>query len=111
MALASYIGKLSRVSGNILGLKKELETSVVFHFEGVPLLVSPNLLRERSMGQIDLARIRRNNQGLLIIEILEVKSSVVGEEMINRGQRSRLHSTQDFLSSLFGLSSKLIHQS
>lgn len=77
----------------------------------MPLLVSSQLLRERSMGQIDLARLRKERNSQWVLEIMEVKSSIVGEEMLIRGQRSRLYSSQNFLSSLFGISSKLIRQS
>lgn len=111
MAPALSTGKLSRVSGSLSGLKKELSVSIAFHLEGVALLVSPQLLRQRSMGQLDLVRLRKERSGQWIIEILEVKSSVVGEEMLMRGQRGRLHSSQNFLSSVFGVPSKLIRQS
>ena len=72
------------------------------------MLVSPKLLRERQLGQIDLAKIIKDEGGWKI-EIAEVKSSKIGEENILRGQRSRLFSSQNFLSGLFGFRSRLIH--
>jgi hypothetical protein len=78
-----------------------------FHREGMALLVSPQLLRERQLGQIDLARLRKDSQGW-IIEVAEVKSSEIGLEMILRGQRSRLFSSIKFLSGIFGHRSKFI---
>lgn len=89
------------------GLLNEIEHSVSFHAEGVPLLVSPSLLRQRFLGQIDLARLRKDRAGWLV-EIAEVKSSETGTEKMLQGQRRRLFGAQKFLSGLFGSRSKLI---
>lgn len=89
------------------GFKLEKEVSQHFHQEGIPLLVSPQLLRSRDLGQIDLARLIKDRTGW-ILEIGEVKSSVVGEEQMLRTQRFRLFASQRFLSGLFGHRSKLL---
>ncbi|MGE3608170.1 MAG: hypothetical protein AB7I27_01185 [Bacteriovoracaceae bacterium] len=85
----------------------EIKSSLEFHSQGIALLVSPHLLRERGLGQIDLARISKTKRGWLL-EIGEVKSSEVGLEEMEKFQLKRLYSTQNFLSALFGFSSKLI---
>jgi hypothetical protein len=108
MAHAPSIEKPLKGLKNFSGINRERACSLEFHREGVPLLVSPLLLRERSLGQIDLARIRKDENGW-IIEIGEVKSSLMGGEVSVRGQRSRLQGTQNFLSALFGHRSKLFH--
>jgi hypothetical protein len=95
------IEKPSRVLKNSSGLDKEIQASVLFHSVGMPILVSGQLLRARDMGQIDLARLRKDDSGWLI-EVQEVKSSTVGEEMLLRGQRNRLISSMNFLSGIFG---------
>jgi hypothetical protein len=89
------------------GLKKELTASIEFHKEGVALLISEKLLRDRFMGQIDLCRLRKTPQGYLI-EVGEVKSSSTGEQSYLRGQNLRISSTQSFLSGLLGYRIKLI---
>jgi hypothetical protein len=43
-----------------------------------------------------------------IVEIAEVKSSVVGIEMIQRGQKVRIFGAQKFISSLFGCPSRTL---
>lgn len=90
------------------GLNNELSQSKTYHQEGIPLLVSPLLLRKRELGQIDLARVTKDRTGNWLIEIGEVKSSEIGVEMMVRSQRKRLFSAQIFLSGLFGHRSKLI---
>lgn len=59
------------------------------------------------MGQIDLSRLRKDREGW-IIEVKEVKSSVIGEEMLLRGQRSRLFSAVKFLAGIFGFRAKFV---
>lgn len=90
------------------GLKAEIECSHAFHADGIPLLISPLLLRSRDMGQVDLARLRKL-EWEWVIEIGEVKSSMMGAESMLRSQRNRLFSTQRFLSGLFSSRSRLIH--
>lgn len=89
------------------GLNLEKKVSIDFHQEGIPLLVSPQLLRSRDLGQIDLSRMVKK-KGEWIIEVSEVKSSSVGEENFFRGQKMRLTRAMQFLSSLFGASTRLI---
>lgn len=88
------------------GLQTELKLSIEFHQKGVPLLVSSSLLRSRSLGQIDLARITYDREGW-VIEVGEVKSSQMGIEQMERSQKRRLYSSQRFLSGLFGHRSHL----
>lgn len=89
------------------GLDNELSVSRTFHEEGIPLLVSPRLLRARFLGQIDLARLRKDRQGW-ITEVGEVKSSTVGEEQFVRYQKVRLVNALNFLGALFGHRCKLV---
>lgn len=84
-----------------MGLSLELERSREFHSEGIPLLVSPQLLRTRDLGQLDLARLRKVKEEWRI-EIAEVKSSQTGMVAILRGQRRRILSAANFLSGIFG---------
>lgn len=107
MVRARSTGRHSRASKNLCGLKNEIECSKSFHREGCPLLVSPDILRKRFLGQIDLARLKKDREGW-VLEIGEVKSSEIGEEMMLRGQRARLFHAQKFLSGLFGHRSKLV---
>jgi hypothetical protein len=60
------------------------------------------------MGQIDLARIKKDRSGWMI-EIAEVKSSHTGVEGMARSQRRRLLDAQTFLCQLFGHRSRLIN--
>jgi hypothetical protein len=92
---------------NSSGSENELRFSKEFHREGLPLLVSPMLLRLRDLGQIDIARLKKDKDGWLL-EIGEVKSSVQGLEQMERSQKKRLLSAQKFLSGLFGYRSRLI---
>lgn len=96
-----------KASKSTSGLKAEIDSSIEFHAEGTPLLVSPSLLRSRDLGQIDLARIKKE-RGDWVIEIGEVKSSETGVEQMERFQKVRLLSSQRFLSALLGHRSKLI---
>ena len=107
MARVPFIGKASKALKSSSGSNQEIHFSKSFHSEGIPLLVSPALLRERNLGQLDLARLRKNSIGW-ILEVGEVKSSVVGEEMMERSQLKRISSAQNFLAGLFGHPTKLI---
>ncbi len=84
-----------------------MEFSREFHAEGLPLLISPALLRLRNLGQLDLARLKKDKLGW-VLEIGEVKSSAVGEELMERSQLKRLYSAQHFLAGLFGHRTKLL---
>lgn len=103
---APSTGKPLKALKNTSGLKNELFISRTFHSLGFPLLVSPQLLRTRSLGQVDLARITKDQHGWLL-EIGEVKSSTIGEELFQRHQKLRLTASQKFLSGLFGHRSRL----
>jgi hypothetical protein len=105
---ARFIEKPLRASKSSSGLKLEIKVSQEFHSTGIPLLVSPHILRFRNLGQIDVARMKKCQNGWEI-EIAEIKSSSIGTEMINRGQKKRLILAGQFLSGLFGHSVKLIH--
>lgn len=107
MGRAPFTVRPSKVLKNLSGPKLEISHSLDFHSEGTPLLVSPKLLRERNLGQIDLARLKKDREGWLI-EIAEVKSSDIGIENLLRGQRQRLFSAQNFLSGVFGFRSRFI---
>jgi hypothetical protein len=84
-----------------------MDSSLTFHVRGIPLLVSASLLRERNLGQIDLARLIKDGEGW-VVELAEVKSSSVGLESMERAQKRRLMSSQQFLASLFGHRTKLL---
>jgi hypothetical protein len=106
-APASSIVKPLRVLKNSSGPKNEIKCSLQFHSKGIPLLVSPTLLRLRNLGQIDLARVTKDNEGW-IVEIGEVKSSIIGVEQMQRGQKKRLFSSQHFLAGLLGHRTRLL---
>lgn len=88
------------------GQSLERFRSLEFHSEGVALLVSPELLRLRGLGQIDLSRMQKRREW--VIEIAEVKSSSVGEAAILRGQEKRITLAGKFLSGILGAPVKFI---
>lgn len=102
-----FTGKHSKVLKNSPGQKAEIKASMSFHLEGMPLLVSSQLLRKRFLGQIDIARLRKDREGW-IIEVGEVKSSEVGVKQMEIRQVSRIISSQNFLAGIFGFRTKLI---
>ncbi len=106
MGHVRFTGKPSRVSGSMSGLKAELFHSQKFHSEGIALLISPQLLRSRDLGQIDIARL--NKKESWILEIAEVKSSAMGFEAFQRGQRKRIILSGNFFSGIFGCPVKFI---
>ncbi|WP_408096765.1 hypothetical protein ACJVC5_17145 [Peredibacter sp. HCB2-198] len=61
----------------------------------------------RNLGQLDLARIKKDREGWMV-EVGEVKSSEIGQEMMERFQKNRIRSAQNFLSGIFGTRAKLI---
>ncbi len=101
MARPPFTEKRLKELGSSLGLKNELKFSLCFHQEGVPLLVSPLLLRSRGLGQIDLGRFIKTGQDWEI-ELAEVKSSHLGKEVMSLKQKQRLRASGNFLGSLFG---------
>jgi hypothetical protein len=64
-------------------------------------LISPALLRIRNLGQLDLVKISKDKYGR-IIEIGEVKSSLLGIESAQKGQKLRLLASGRFISGLLG---------
>ena len=90
-----------RVLKNTSGLKSEIKHSKGFHAEGLPLLISAQLLRTRDLGQIDLCRVKKD-RGEWLIEVGEVKSSSDGIMMMSKSQRYRLNDSQKFLTAVFG---------
>ena len=88
------------------GLSLEILKSRDFHSEGIPLLISPDLLRKRDLGQLDLVRLQKKLHW--VIEIAEVKSSVTGFYALERGQRKRIISAGNFLSGIFGIPMRFI---
>ena len=95
------------MSGSSSGLRLELSHSRDFHSQGLPLLISPDLLRKRELGQLDLVRMKKKDSW--VIEIAEVKSSAVGEEEFLRGQRKRVLSAGNFLCGIFGAPVRFIN--
>ena len=73
----------------------------------MPLLISPLILRERGLGQIDLARFTKKSE--MIIELMEIKSSMLGASAM-RGQRGRIRDSAMFLGNIFGKPIKFIVQ-
>ena len=105
---ASSTAKPSKVLKSSSGLCNEIHHSIVFHNDGIPLLVSSALLRSRNMGQIDLARLKKFN-GKWIVEMAEVKSSQMGRDQMLIGQQGRLCLAQQFLAGIFGHTTRLIY--
>lgn len=106
MGQALSTASASRVLKNTSsGESVEKKISLSFHQEGLPLLVSPVVLRSRGLGQIDLARFVKGPE--MVLEICEVKSSKLGSQSM-REQRRRLLQASAFLASVFGKTIKFI---
>lgn len=75
-----------------LGLSFECHLSEVFHSKGIPLLISPIFLRQKGLGQVDLARIFQGK-----VELWEVKHSPI----ITRVQMMRLRGAANYLARIF----------
>ncbi len=90
------------------GLDREKQFSLTFHARGIPVLISPKLLSERLLGQLDLVRIKKDQSGWLL-EVGEVKSSSIGIENMERAQKKRIHAAQNFLAGIFSARTRLIH--
>lgn len=91
----------------INGLDREKQYSHSFHLFCLPVLVSPQLLRERQLGQLDLVRLKKD-QGGWLLEVGEVKSSAVGIESMERAQKKRIKAAQNFLAGIFSARTRLI---
>ena len=81
------------------GLQNELYRSIAFHQHSIPVLISAPLLRQRGLGQVDLARLYRDQSGQLL-EVAEVKSSLVGVQSTLRGQKLRIFGAARFVGSI-----------
>lgn len=75
------------------GLAFEGHVSHSFHDSGVPLLVSPLVLRQRSLGQLDLCVFKKD--GLFVAECK------YGDGLLSFGQRKRLVASCHLLINLF----------
>lgn len=79
------------------GLAFEIYISKHFHQRGIPVLVSPIILRRRNLGQIDLVHIVDD-----IVIVYEIKSSTIGKEQLYKGKQiTRLRHSSLWLSQLF----------
>lgn len=61
----------------------------------------------RGLGQVDVARLVKDQDGWLI-ELIEVKSSLLGQAYLGQAQKIRLNRSGEFLGSLFGHRVRLI---
>lgn len=87
---------------NNLGNELECEIAGIFHQQGVPLLISHQILRDFDCGQVDVALI--GSQGTeQVLRVIECKSGVA----ISRRQMVRLQRAAQFLSQLLQIPSKL----
>lgn len=101
MAQSTFTAEASKACASFSkGLSHEKFVSIEFHLTGTPILVSPHLLRSRSMGQIDLVRYNRQR-----IEVCELKSSA--HKFVSHKQRQRLKDSAEFLCQIFQVSSIL----
>lgn len=79
----------------------ELYFSKIYHSKEIPLLVSPELLRRHSCGQLDLAVLTKNRSTEDEIHLFEIKSNKT--KNIGYRQRTRLQATAKFLSTILKL--------
>ena len=81
----------------------EAKSTKYFHQKGVPALISPIVLRSKDLGQIDIAYLEKSSNKAWVLKIIEIKSSIYPD----RAQVKRLLGTQDYLSRLLEIESKL----
>ena len=81
----------------------ESSKSQFFHQKGVPTLVSSLLLRSQNLGQIDIAYLEKKANKSWVLRIIESKSSMYPSHI----QMMRLRKTQDYLSKVLDMESKL----
>lgn len=81
----------------------ESKSSRFFHRKGVPVLVSPLVLRAQNLGQIDVSYLEKRAEKTWVLKIIEMKSSLYP----GRQQIFRLLKTQDYLSRVFEMEAKL----
>jgi hypothetical protein len=84
------------------GEKFEQEYSLIAHQRFLPVLVSSLLLRSIGAGQVDVAGLDRKNK-TWVLRLFEVKSKVAPTIL----QWRRLQKTQDYLSKMLEIESKL----
>jgi hypothetical protein len=87
------------------GRRLEKEISLLVHQNTIPVLCYPLALRRLGLGQVDLACIKTLEKGNRWLEIIEVKNS----GGVSYSQQKRLRLTQDFLSRVFHLPSRLCY--
>lgn len=81
----------------------ESDLSLKFHHQGVPALISSALLRSLNLGQVDIVYLERNHSRKWVIKIIETKFS----QYPSQQQMMRLRRTQDYLSRVLEMESKL----
>jgi hypothetical protein len=84
------------------GDKLEKDFSAIIHNSYLPVLVSSQLLRSLSAGQIDVAGLTKKNQSW-VLSLFEVKSSQYPTQI----QWRRLLRAQDYLSRVLEIDTKL----
>lgn len=84
------------------GKNLEKKMSEKIHAKELPVLISPQFLRDRRMGQIDLAILLKNNKEKLLT-IYEVKSSM----NVALWQRRRLLDSSHYIGLLLNAGVKL----
>ncbi len=70
----------------------EAKLSRHFHQRGVPVLISPQFLRSRDCGQVDIAVLLKNNTQHYF-KVIEAKSSISA----SRSQLARLYRSVDLI--------------
>lgn len=78
----------------------ELKYSQFFHHDHIPCLISPLVLRDMNMGQIDLAFLTKKN-GKFVINIAEIKRSMFP----SKKQLLRLKRSVSFLADVLEMES------
>ncbi len=101
------VSKASKNSSHNKGQLTEQKVSETFHSKGVGLLISSKTLRARGCGQVDIARILKINENL-IIEVGEVKSSIIARKCVTIKQLQRLKKTLTLIASVFSKQVRLV---
>lgn len=83
------------------GESLEVYHSSDFHAHSIPILISPQVLRSRNLGQIDLLKLVKDQEGW-VIEMAEVKSSQLGLDFMQNQQKLRLLGSGKFIAGLLG---------
>lgn len=89
---------------NSSGKMAEIIFSKHFHHSGTAVLISDQVLRIRSAGQVDLAKYEAFTKEITLVEM---KSSERGLHCLSRSQQMRLRRSQEFISQIFGLRVKM----